>query len=299
MRAFRRMRARRTAPSPNRTARPQRRSGSTARVPREPRRRRTRCSCACARLRRTDPHLPGARVQRRPGRPQARLHRHSMQRPRMMTETPMESSKRLVAEPRDQDVPAAPGRERPAPGRARPRHAAATTALLAAAALGLLSACNRAAEPPAPEVRPVRAITIEKRAAGETIALTGSIQAQTEINLSFRIDGRMLERLVERRRHGAAGPADRAARFAERGIGAAGRTRATHRRARAVERGAQQFHALPRPGRRERRVARVVRTGRVGAEGRGVAGRDRAVAGHARREPALAIRGSSRTWPAW
>ena len=105
----------------------------------------------------------------------------------------MESSKRLMAQTRDQDVPAAPGRERPAPG---PRHATATTALLAATALGLLSACNRAAEPPAPEERPVRAITIEKRAAGETIALTGSIQAQTEINLSFRIDGRMLERLV-------------------------------------------------------------------------------------------------------
>ena len=109
----------------------------------------------------------------------------------------MESSKRLVAEPREQVVPAAPGRESNAPGpRSGPRHPFATTALLAAASLVLLSACNRATEPPPPEVRPVRAVTIEKRAAGETIALTGSIQAQTEINLSFRIDGRMLERMV-------------------------------------------------------------------------------------------------------
>jgi RND family efflux transporter MFP subunit len=74
------------------------------------------------------------------------------------------------------------------------RHVQGATALLALAALALLSACNRAAEAPQPEVRPVRAITIEKRAGGDTIALTGSIQAQTEINLSFRIDGRMLER---------------------------------------------------------------------------------------------------------
>ncbi len=70
------------------------------------------------------------------------------------------------------------------------------TALLALVSLVFLSACNRAAEPPAPEIRPVRVIKIERHAAGETILLTGSIQAQTEINLSFRIDGRMIERNV-------------------------------------------------------------------------------------------------------
>jgi RND family efflux transporter MFP subunit len=47
---------------------------------------------------------------------------------------------------------------------------------------------------PQPEVRPVRAVTIEQRAGGDSVALTGSVQAQTEINLAFRIDGRMLER---------------------------------------------------------------------------------------------------------
>jgi len=70
------------------------------------------------------------------------------------------------------------------------------TALVALAALALLSACNRAVDAPQPEVRPVRAITIEQRAGGDSIALTGSVQAQTEVNLAFRIDGRMLERTV-------------------------------------------------------------------------------------------------------
>jgi len=79
-----------------------------------------------------------------------------------------------------------------APGRNCLANTAA--AALAFASLALLSACNRAVEAPQPEVRPVRVITIEKRAGGDTVALTGSVQAQTEINLSFRIDGRMLER---------------------------------------------------------------------------------------------------------
>jgi RND family efflux transporter MFP subunit len=70
------------------------------------------------------------------------------------------------------------------------------TTIVALATLALLSACKRAEEAPIAEVRPVRAITIEKRAAGDAVVLTGTVQAQTEINLSFRIDGRMLERLV-------------------------------------------------------------------------------------------------------
>ena len=60
----------------------------------------------------------------------------------------------------------------------------------------LLSSCKRVEEPPAPEIRPVRVVKIEQRAGGDTVALTGTIQAQTEINLSFRIDGRMVERSV-------------------------------------------------------------------------------------------------------
>jgi RND family efflux transporter MFP subunit len=72
----------------------------------------------------------------------------------------------------------------------------ATVAVLALAAVALLSSCQRAEEQAAPEIRPVRAITVDKRAAGETVTLTGTVQAQTEINQSFRIDGRLLERAL-------------------------------------------------------------------------------------------------------
>ena len=69
-------------------------------------------------------------------------------------------------------------------------------ALLALSSLALLAGCKPAETAGAPEIRPVRVVTIAKRAGGDTVALTGTVQAQTEINLSFRIDGRMLERSV-------------------------------------------------------------------------------------------------------
>lgn len=60
----------------------------------------------------------------------------------------------------------------------------------------VLSACDRVEEPAPPEIRPVRAITIEETDTGTTVALTGTVQAQTEVNFAFRIDGRMIERNV-------------------------------------------------------------------------------------------------------
>jgi len=80
----------------------------------------------------------------------------------------------------------------------RPGHfprALAVVPLLAA--LALLSACQREVAQPAPEIRPVRTVTIETRAAGGTVAITGNVQAQNEVNQSFRIDGRLVERLVD------------------------------------------------------------------------------------------------------
>lgn len=68
--------------------------------------------------------------------------------------------------------------------------------LRAVAMLTLAAACGPAEEPAAPEIRPVRVLTIEERAGGDTVALTGTVQAQMEVNLAFRIDGRMTERLV-------------------------------------------------------------------------------------------------------
>ncbi len=60
----------------------------------------------------------------------------------------------------------------------------------------LLAACGESAPPPAPEPRPVRVTTVEPRRGGDVVSLTGTIQAETEANLGFRIDGRMVERLV-------------------------------------------------------------------------------------------------------
>jgi RND family efflux transporter MFP subunit len=62
---------------------------------------------------------------------------------------------------------------------------------------GALAACQREAPPPAAEIRPVRTITIASRADSASVALTGTVQAQTEINQSFRIDGRLIERTVD------------------------------------------------------------------------------------------------------
>jgi RND family efflux transporter MFP subunit len=59
-----------------------------------------------------------------------------------------------------------------------------------------LAACGPEPEDTAPEIRPVRTITIEKRAAGVPVVLTGRIEAQDEAALAFRIAGRMIERTV-------------------------------------------------------------------------------------------------------
>ena len=72
-----------------------------------------------------------------------------------------------------------------------------STTVLTLATLGMLASCRNAQEAPPEEVRPVRAVTIETSAVGDTIALTGTVQAQTEINESFRIGGRLIERNVE------------------------------------------------------------------------------------------------------
>jgi RND family efflux transporter MFP subunit len=69
--------------------------------------------------------------------------------------------------------------------------------LPAAAVLALLGACGgRGSETLPPEIRPVRTTTIATNTADGTITLTGTIQAETEVNQSFRVDGRLIERLV-------------------------------------------------------------------------------------------------------
>jgi membrane fusion protein, multidrug efflux system len=68
----------------------------------------------------------------------------------------------------------------------------AATALIAAAVAG---GCDKPA-PPAPEARPVRAVTVEHRPEGETVSLTGQVRARDQASLAFRLDGRVLERPV-------------------------------------------------------------------------------------------------------
>jgi RND family efflux transporter MFP subunit len=46
------------------------------------------------------------------------------------------------------------------------------------------------------EARPVRTVTVEGGAQGETVSLTGQVRAKDEVSLAFRIDGRMIERPV-------------------------------------------------------------------------------------------------------
>jgi membrane fusion protein, multidrug efflux system len=48
----------------------------------------------------------------------------------------------------------------------------------------------------APQVRPVRTITIEHHAEGETVSMTGQVRAKDQVSLAFRLDGRMIERPV-------------------------------------------------------------------------------------------------------
>jgi RND family efflux transporter MFP subunit len=63
-------------------------------------------------------------------------------------------------------------------------------------ALLLATSCGPAEEPPAPDVRPVRAITVEELPGGETVTLTGRIEAQEEVSLAFRVGQRLIERKV-------------------------------------------------------------------------------------------------------
>ena len=66
---------------------------------------------------------------------------------------------------------------------------AATLIVIAASVAG----CNRKVAR-TPDPRPVRTVTVEARADGETVSFTGQIRAKDQVNLAFRIDGRLIER---------------------------------------------------------------------------------------------------------
>jgi RND family efflux transporter MFP subunit len=60
----------------------------------------------------------------------------------------------------------------------------------------LLCGCKQETKAEPPEPRPIRTVTAQNQAVGETIVLTGQISAENEVSLSFRIGGRIIERLA-------------------------------------------------------------------------------------------------------
>jgi membrane fusion protein, multidrug efflux system len=58
-----------------------------------------------------------------------------------------------------------------------------------------LSACNEQSSSDA-QTRPVRTVVVARKTVGEPVVLTGQIRARDEASLAFRIDGRMIERLI-------------------------------------------------------------------------------------------------------
>jgi RND family efflux transporter MFP subunit len=63
--------------------------------------------------------------------------------------------------------------------------------------LGCLAGCRDDEQSSQVPVRPVRAIQVERRATSEPIVMLGQIKAQDEVNLSFRIDSKLMARLVD------------------------------------------------------------------------------------------------------
>jgi RND family efflux transporter MFP subunit len=68
-----------------------------------------------------------------------------------------------------------------------------TTALVATVPALSLSACQPQTDAAAPAARPVRTTTVEKRETGQALTFTGRIEAEDEVNVAFRISGRLLE----------------------------------------------------------------------------------------------------------
>lgn len=60
----------------------------------------------------------------------------------------------------------------------------------------MLAGCGQAQPEAEPQIRPVRVTTVEERDAGDTASLSGIVEAKTEVDLAFRIGGRVLERHV-------------------------------------------------------------------------------------------------------
>jgi len=63
--------------------------------------------------------------------------------------------------------------------------------------ISALSGCKKQETAAAPNIRPVRTVTVEPREAGETVSLTGEIQPRYQADIGFRVNGKILERPVD------------------------------------------------------------------------------------------------------
>src|SRR5438552_5168859 len=61
----------------------------------------------------------------------------------------------------------------------------------------VLMACHKEEKASAPNIRPVRTVTVEPSEAGETVSLTGEIKPRYEADIGFRVNGKILERPVD------------------------------------------------------------------------------------------------------
>jgi multidrug efflux pump subunit AcrA (membrane-fusion protein) len=77
-------------------------------------------------------------------------------------------------------------------GQRRERRTIPKSAVLISALALLLAACEREADSATPEIRPVRAVTVEQRQSGVPVILTGRIEADDEAAFGFRTAGRII-----------------------------------------------------------------------------------------------------------
>ena len=64
-------------------------------------------------------------------------------------------------------------------------------------AVGILTACSKATETKVEPVRPVRVLVIGETSAARSVEFAAEVRARHEIRLSFRVGGKIVERLVE------------------------------------------------------------------------------------------------------
>ena len=60
-----------------------------------------------------------------------------------------------------------------------------------------LAGCKKEEKTAAPDIRPVRTVTVALSEAGETVSLTGEIQARYQADIGFRVNGKVIERPVD------------------------------------------------------------------------------------------------------